>query len=129
VSQSIVPLAPKTANILDNIAEAENHPGDYLWFYKMVHDRAPWDYKRADPNYGHSSGYRSIYEEFGNFNYGATAAAAGIPLTVALRGGGFAARGIFGGWWGPRPFGDARDDQAMIRRGYYAYGTYLKASR
>jgi hypothetical protein len=75
-----VPLAPKGANIKKNIAEAKKHAKDNIfkklkWFYDQVKNGGPWDYKWA----GDTSQGNSEYQEFGNFNYGATGKAAGIP--------------------------------------------------
>jgi hypothetical protein len=45
------------------------------WFRSQVTDFGPWDYKRQD----------SKYEDFGNFNYGATGAAFGFSEDTLLR--------------------------------------------
>jgi len=49
-----------------------------LWFYNQVKDQGPWDYKYLTPDH-------KRYEAFGNFNYGATGAAAGYPLDTVWR--------------------------------------------
>ena len=69
------------------------------------------------------------YEDFGNFNYGATAAALGVPENVALRMAGFAGqRAQRHSRWdsartalGPAPFGDDITDQIQIKLGYDYY--------
>jgi hypothetical protein len=74
----------------------------------------------------------SPYQSFGNFNYGATGAAAGIQLQVLLRAAGWAQERAqtgdpkFGHWYGSPPYGDDPDDQADIIRGfnYYKAGCY-----
>ncbi len=54
----------------------------YIWFYQMVRNHGPWDYKQG----------RAEYANFGNFHYGAVGAAAGIPEGILLRGAGTALR-------------------------------------
>lgn len=111
---------PPRVTLRENIAEAEKHPADYLWFANQVKKGGPWDYK--------TQGLQ--YSDFANLNYGATAAAASIPLEVALRAAGWAqskddpASGV-GNWWSGPPYGDQLDDQQFIRKGYDAYGTTL----
>ena len=52
----------------------------YVWFYQMVRNHGPWDFKQG----------RAQYANFGNFHFGAVGAAAGIPDGVLLRGAGAA---------------------------------------
>ncbi|WP_158089498.1 polymorphic toxin type 44 domain-containing protein [Magnetofaba australis] len=67
------------------------------------------------------------YENFGNFNYGPTAAALGIPEEIALRGAGFAQ--TLGGnhewkndiYTGNAPYGDDPKDQWWIQQGINYY--------
>jgi hypothetical protein len=47
---------------------------DAKWFKSMVTHKAEWDYKRIDMK----------YEDFGNFNYGATGTAIGFDLVTLL---------------------------------------------
>ena len=71
------------APLLPNLFGAPLVPGD---FYQKVEGHGPWDYKQ-NFNLDDSGArvYPSPYEDFGNFNYGATAAALGVPENVALR--------------------------------------------
>jgi RHS repeat-associated protein len=91
----------------------------YAWFYLMVRNRGPWDYKQLDPK----------YQAFGNYNYGSTAASAGIPLEIALRAAGYAQEQTpknwdpsWGHWYQGPPYGDDPGDQTWIMRGYYGMG-------
>ena len=112
---------PLGASLKANAADAKKHTLDFFWFYNQVHKTEPWDYKNGEGN--------EIYENFGNFNYGYTAAAAGIPMEIALRGAGWAQE-FGGGSPSPKfghfysllpPFGDDPKDQYYIRQGYYFY--------
>ena len=85
----------------------------YHWFYLKVKNRGDWDYKQRGRQ----------YEEFGNFNYGATGAAAGMPDAVLLRAAGAAqilagtSSGDFSEWWLGSPYGDDPVDQVWIQAG------------
>ena len=97
------------------------------WFIAQVQNNGPWDYKQ----------YGRAYEDFGNFNYGATGAAAGFSDDTLLRAAGWAqTRGgnvdpNFGvptgplraylGIGGVAPYGDDPRDQAMIAAGIKHY--------
>src|SRR5579872_1122968 len=93
----VVPEFPAGVNLLDNIKEAERSRWlilaqlRLLWFYEQVRNHGPWDYKqiRILNDFGSLS---SPYQDFGNFNFGMTGAAAGIELQVLLRGAGWAQR-------------------------------------
>jgi RHS repeat-associated protein len=96
------------------------------WFYNQVRGHGPWDYKqdKSINDFGLPDP-RSPFEDFGNFNFGATAAALGIPEDVALRGAGWASTQAdpgrakqLGHWWGAPPYGDDPDDQVQIELGY-----------
>jgi hypothetical protein len=50
------------------------------WFYNKVRSRGPWDYKQLNQQ----------YQDFGNFNYGATGAAFGFSQDTLLRMAGWA---------------------------------------
>ena len=86
------------------------------------------------------------YQEFGNFNFGATGAAQGIPDSVLLRGAGWAqiksgtsqtewgdssllfeitGLPILNPWGGKSPFGDDPYDQEMILQGIQFYRYYM----
>lgn len=92
-SNSMRPQAPAGVNINQNIKEAERHKINLsifeinkphtqtknaynaLWFVNKVRPGGDWDYKNK---------YGGQYENFGNFNYGATGKASGYP-TFALQ--------------------------------------------
>lgn len=123
---------PPKVSVDDNIKMAEFahkllSPGQaLLWFYLQVRNHAPWDYKNTS---GHE------YADFGNFNYGATGAALGIPDATLLRMAGWAQTrsGNTGsgvspgfldsilGFGGKPPFGDDPADQIWIERGIRYY--------
>jgi len=118
-----IPLTPSGVSVDDNIRLAEDlssAPVDPLFGYGewlgKVWPRGVWDYKR-----------RGDFKPFGNFNYGATGAAMGIPLDVLLRAAGVVQ--MVGGpydpnngypWWLP-PYGDQPWDQSVIKSGYRYY--------
>jgi hypothetical protein len=53
-------------------------PGGWpFWFYYAVRNHVPWDYKQEG----------SQYENFGNFNFGATGLEGGFDEKTLLRGG------------------------------------------
>lgn len=92
---AVIPKVPDegTNLILKNMREARSNglprgmalPQTYHWFYQKVRNGGPWDYKQQD---------RSL-ANFGNFNYGATGLAAGIPEKTLFMAAGFAQnRGI-----------------------------------
>ena len=89
----------------------------------QVPNKKPWDCKQI----------RSIYQDFGNFNYGMTGSAAGIPENILLRGAGWAqsragtSKPEFGKWWDINGgYGDDPNDQEQIKRGiqYFKCGCY-----
>ena len=102
-------------------------------------DKGPWDYKYRDPAV--NEGKRSRYEPFGNFNYGASGAAAGFSEGQLLRLAGHyqtdrtyaqgenpgMLRSILG-IGGRAPYGDEAGDQDQIRNGidYYRRKFVLK---
>ena len=119
-------------NVNDNIREAGRRFPNSNWFYDQVKNDAPWDYKRK----GQYFNGRSEYEEFGNFNYGATCKAWGFTSYMCRNeaglaqdpnddldpGKGEAGRRIsylFDGWlfggWGD--YGDDDSDQVCINQG------------
>jgi RHS repeat-associated protein len=107
-----VPTAPACANIDKNIADARQH-FDPNWFYDQVRNHGPWDYKQQG----------SQYQDFGNFNYGATGSAFGFLDQILLRMAGYAqqqAGTSLPGWNGPLggpPYGDDPADQVLIQQG------------
>ncbi|WP_082804073.1 polymorphic toxin type 44 domain-containing protein [Erwinia sp. ErVv1] len=110
-------FAPPGVNIVNNMMMARFHRGPsaltYIWFYYQVRNHGPWDYKQRDRKYA----------AFGNFNYGAVGAAAGIPDQILLRGAGAAqtlagtSRPEFADYQGPNSYGDDPEDQTWIRAG------------
>jgi hypothetical protein len=107
------------------------------WFDSMVALHNPWDYKWWDPE-GAAKG-TSIYENFGNFNFGATGAAAGYRLSVLQHMAGFVqGEGSTGvksatkvqarlGLGGRYPYGDQLKDAKQIEHGF-AYFNCRKAN-
>lgn len=117
---------PPGVSMDQNISEAQKHfsinPGDWFWFYGQVKNGAPWDYKQQGAQ----------YQDFGNFNFGMTAAAMGIPEDIGLRGAGYAQgqAGTSNSSWGnpwdwSGPYGDDPADQAQIQAGYQYYNSGL----
>lgn len=135
------PHIPASANIDRNIAEAEKrapaisdlgqYPSMYLpaalWFRDQVNNGGPWDYKLQG----------SQFEDFGNFNYGATGKALGFSEDILLRMAGTKqvedghSRPDWGisvsvldallGVGGVAPYGDDPRDQEWIKRGFRYY--------
>lgn len=116
---------PPGVSMDQNIKESHAHSvlDTTGWFKSQVQNKGPWDYKQQGAQ----------YQDFGNFNYGLTAAATGIPEQVALRGAGWAQQQAGtgqGGWGGPLdpnggPYGDDPADQALIKKGYEYYNSGL----
>lgn len=118
---SIPLIGPGPQIIRNNIAEARRHsygrnmapPQTYLWFYQKVRNKGPWDYKQFNP----------YWAEFGNFNYGATGTAAGIPENILLMAAGSAqlraktSDPLWGYPWQNPPYSDDPKDQAAIKEG------------
>lgn len=120
---AVIPLLPKEGLDLihKNMREARINgmsrnmalPQTYYWFYQKVRNRGPWDYKQQDRKLAN----------FGNFNYGATGFAAGIPEKALYMGAGFAqshaktSRPQWGAWHGEFPYGDDPRDQFWIKQG------------
>jgi uncharacterized protein RhaS with RHS repeats len=119
-----IPPAPAGVSVDENIQhirDVEHKHGyaftvNYLEFH-LAPTGHPWDYKNVYHN--------SAYADFGNFNFGACNAAAGVPLQVALRGAGGANERDNpkydpknGHWWSHYPYGDNPDDSPMIELGY-----------
>lgn len=125
-----VPKAPPGVGIDENIREAKKHWSPW-WFKRQVKEHGPWDYKQQD---------LEKYEDFGNFNYGATGMAIGvIPEGTLLREAGRYHKeknpdspqggkpGIFGiPFDGVAPYNDDEKDQAMIKKGIKYYKCKFK---
>jgi RHS repeat-associated protein len=113
----------------------------YGWFYNKVKPGGDWDYKKLS-RYGTrlpNGVEKREFEDFGNFHYGATGAAAGFTEGQLLRLGGRVhtdprtAQGeragridALLGRGGKEPFGDDPEDQRLIKLGieYFRRGCY-----
>ena len=106
------PLPPPGVDVNKNMCEARNH-SDPRWFYNQVRNKGPWDYKQRG----------SGYQDFGNFNYGATGNSFGFSDETLLRMAGWAqrqagtSRPSWGKPWGSPPYGDDPEDQKWIQWG------------
>ncbi len=104
--------APAGASISKNISQASSMCA-VSWVNK-VRPHGEWDYKRE----------KREYEDFGNFNYGATGKAQGFSenilrrapgLVQMINGGAYhASQGVP---WGNSPYGDTKEDQEQIQSG------------
>lgn len=113
------PCSPEGESVEYNMWKANSRTGlnlslsDYYWFYNQVRNGGPWDYKQINGNYA----------DFGNFNYGATGYAMGIPESVLLRAAGWAQTRAGtslksnGDWMSDAPYGDDPIDQAFVKNG------------
>jgi uncharacterized protein RhaS with RHS repeats len=133
-----LPSLPPGEDLNKNIALARRHRLSLLnpigsavnlvWFAAQVNPplgrfpHGPWDYKRGGPlSPGPNPG--SPFENGGNFNYGATGRALGIPAAVLHRTAGLVQQrtGPYdprnGVWYGTYPHGDEPRDQDMIGAG------------
>jgi hypothetical protein len=119
------PEAPKIskASLNNNILQTKEMaktplPVKMLWFRDMVGNKQPWDFKQQN----------SIYEDYGNYHYGAIGAALGIPDEVLLRAAGWASlsadparQDTWGHYLGFAPYGDDPKDQEWIIKGINYY--------
>ncbi|MEO3430523.1 RHS repeat-associated core domain-containing protein [Pelagibius sp. CAU 1746] len=107
-----IPPAPPGADVNANMQEADDS-WDPFWFYNQVRNGGPWDYKQQGRK----------YEDFGNFNFGASGSAFGFPEGVLRRGAGWAnqkadpTRKGLGDPLGGPPYGDDPADQEQIGKG------------
>ncbi|HFH4003038.1 polymorphic toxin type 44 domain-containing protein [Pseudomonas aeruginosa] len=115
-----IPQSPPGVDVVSNMELSKKQRGILKnnvlvlsWFYGQVKNNSPWDYKQQGAQ----------YEAFGNFNYGATGAAAGFSEQILLRAAG-AAQTLagtsdkdFGAWWAGTPYGDDPVDQIWIKAG------------
>jgi hypothetical protein len=107
-----VPPAPPGADINKNMEEADKK-WNPTWFYNQVKLNGPWDYKQQGRK----------YDDFGNFNFGATGFAFGFPADILYRGAGWEnqkadpTRKGLGSPWGGYPYGDDPKDQNQISNG------------
>jgi type VI secretion system secreted protein VgrG len=111
-----VPPHPPDANVDTNmLATQQNAPK--RWYILVSTPKGPWDYK-----YYHGQPHPE-YDDFGNFNYGATGYALGIPLNILLRAAGLAKSNQlpndpYGSPFGAYPYGNQPDKQQQIINGY-----------
>lgn len=122
-------------NIRDAIAARVNGGMSPWWFYDQVKNGGPWDYKQQGAQ----------YQDFGNFNYGATGAAFGFSEDTLARMAGWAqvrastsrpdwgvASGLPGavfGLGGKSPFGDDPVDNYWIKQGIRYFNERSKGQR
>jgi len=111
-----VPQHPADANVFQNMWRSQEN-GYRWWYVTVTAGGGPWDYK-----YYHGQPHPE-YDNFGNFNYGATGGAMGIPLNILLRGAGFAKSRLlpndpYGNPLGRYPYGNQPDKQQQIINGY-----------
>ena len=90
-----------------------------------VREYGEWDYKRMLDEH-------EVYQDFGNFNFGMTGAAEGIPLWFLLWGAGKIQGAMDAvlrrpGPANPTMYGDHPRDDAMIRLGHEFYGARQRA--
>ena len=108
---------PPNVNPTKNISEASSM--SYRQWYNAVRNKGKWDYKQQDPK----------YQNFGNYNFGLTSRAVGIPGDIPNRGAGWAQKkaGTSLPEWGnpydisPSNFGDDPEDQYWINEGIKDY--------
>ena len=101
---------PNNTSLCKNGKEAKDmSPSD---FYKAVKSGGKWDYKRRNRN----------FEDFGNYNFGYTAAAFGIPRTIGKFGAGmYQLKSGTSSWSYYDSFWDDPNDQKWINEGYDDY--------
>jgi hypothetical protein len=116
-----VPPHPFWASVDLNILETAQG-GPFFWLAMVGYPHAPWDYNKQGP-----------YDNFGNFNYGATGAALGLPDQVIKRGAG-AYKYVYdlvhdkpdpdGSPLGPYPYGNSQGKQDEVQAGidYFKHG-------
>ena len=101
-----------------------NVVGKVSFFFAYMNDNGPGDLKKHGYSYNEVrySIYRGqpmLFDDYGNYNYGAAANAFGIPLWMALYGAG--ANQVWNGkadWTNPFGFYDAKHDTEMINKGF-----------
>jgi len=134
-----IPLSPPGVDIDWNIRRALVSVSQ-VWFIEHLAPKGEMDYKLLGRN--------RLYEDFGNFNYGAVALAFGLSENAALRAAGllqtivntqnklkksdFSDAAIHGvrhsiDFLGSPPYGDQKRDQEMIKNGFrYFREVFLK---
>jgi hypothetical protein len=106
-----------------------------VWFRDQVRKFGPWDYNHSNLRTPGDIA-NSTYDAYGNFQYGATGAAAGFDLDTLQRAAGQAQGGgdvkgdggtsgglvgVFTGIGAKAPYGDKAVDQEIIRLGFQYY--------
>jgi RHS repeat-associated protein len=111
-----VPAHPLDVSPEYNMAQSQAN--GYRWWFNTVGQwGGPWDYK----NWGGQK--HPEWDDFGNFNAGATACALHIPLWITLRGAGWAKQRRTpndpdGSWWGTWPYGNDAHKQDEVMAGW-----------
>lgn len=120
----IQPSAPsaEAGSLSANVRHVESLPGPVAAALVVMASwpKGPWDFKHS---------YTDVYQDFGNFHFGAVSAAAGMPLNFTLWGAGLAHKFLGedpgSGVGSPLilvpPYGDDYRDQRWIREGYMWY--------
>jgi hypothetical protein len=105
-----------------NVREARDISNPWT-FRGLVKEGGPWDYKNLPGNTGIS------WQDFGNYNYGASGAATGLfTLETLLREAGRAQEKRDPKWGCPKggwPYGDDPRDQYWIMKGWEDYWSGL----
>lgn len=130
---SVPPHLP-SMNLSQNLANSAKHKYALYTFYMNVRGHGSQDYKQNKTLNTDVPGQKpfapsSLFEDFGNFNYGATGAAQGYNLPFLLRAAGYAGQMAQGNSirasakkaLGPAPYGDDPTDQVQIQNGYSYY--------
>jgi hypothetical protein len=137
-----IPISPANVDIDWNIQRARSSWSP-SWFLERLAPGGEMDYKNGPGNI--------IYEDFGNFNYGAVALAFGVREQAVLRAAGLVqilvntynllkknkteefieyTRGHGLDFLGREPYGDQEKDQEMIKQGFRYYKeVYLKKQK
>lgn len=68
-----IPPTPPGAYVTLNMSLAQDQYNPF-WLYNQVRNRDPWNYKQ----------FGAIYQDFGNFNHGASGYAMGFPEATLL---------------------------------------------
>lgn len=105
-----IPPSPPGVSVFDNMDYARGI--GWPEFLANVQNKGAWDYKRQGRQ----------YENFGNFNFGATGWALGVPDNAAERAAGYYQeyRGAGGGtshFYAGAPYGDQFTDNQQIQLG------------
>lgn len=141
IEPNFIPEKPPHVDLDENVNIAKAHRFNADWFRDIVKNHKEaykegkgcgWDYKQLDPRYA----------AFGNFNYGVTGAALGIPDPYLYREAGRAQNSAHTShlewgdpgetvsmmipWSGTPPYGDDPADQVLIKLGIDYYNKHYK---